>query len=61
MTVEIRELVIQAQVIQGENAAVTTGATPTLLHLARSERDRLVAEITRQVLEQLREEQERAL
>ncbi len=56
MTIEIRELVIQAQVTQGSSKT-----TSALQSLGRNERDRLVNEITRQVLEQLREKQERTL
>ncbi len=54
MTIEIRELVIQAQVTQSSTRTVLPVLNP-------HEKERLVDEITRQVLEQLREQQERTL
>ncbi len=58
MTIEIRELVIQAQVTQGAAAAEPARA---LKPLGRAEQDRLVEKIIKQVMEQLRDERERML
>ncbi|WP_225923246.1 DUF5908 family protein [Pseudomonas farris] len=57
MTIEIRELVIQARVTSPEST--TTPLVATLPQLGHPERARLVAEITRAVLEKLRSEQGR--
>lgn len=54
MTIEIRELVIQARVTSPENT--TAPLVATLPQLGHPERARLVAEITRAVLEKLRNE-----
>ncbi|WP_198346112.1 DUF5908 family protein [Burkholderia ubonensis] len=56
MTVEIRELVIQAQVSQD---SAPRALTPASTRLSREEQDRLVKLIVRQVLDTLRDERER--
>ncbi len=56
MTIEIRELVIQAQVTRPSSEPTTS-----FVGLDRNEQDRLVEEISRQVWEQFRENQERIL
>ncbi|WP_387689194.1 DUF5908 family protein [Photorhabdus sp. RM71S] len=57
MTIEIKELVIQARVTSPE--AVTSSPVATLSQLEYREQARLIDEITRAVLERLRDEQGR--
>ncbi len=55
MTIEIQELIIQARVTDSTHAA--TGAS-SWESLGRVEQDHLVEQVTRRVLESLRDEQE---
>ncbi|WP_350307147.1 DUF5908 family protein [Photorhabdus viridis] len=57
MTIEIKELVIQARVTSPETVASPPVAT--LSQLGYREQARLIDEITRAVLEKLRDEQRR--
>ncbi|SDY37898.1 DUF5908 family protein [Pseudomonas sp. NFIX28] len=56
MTIEIQELIIQARVTDSSNQSATHATS--WASLERAEQDRLVEQLTRRVLECLRDEQE---
>ncbi|CAE6749194.1 hypothetical protein R69927_02083 [Paraburkholderia domus] len=55
MTLEIRELVIQAKVVSPEDSAPTV-APQLSLALEQFQEERLIRAVTRRVIEQLRDE-----
>ncbi len=57
MTIEIRELVIEARVTQTPSVRTIGQSSTSMSNMSRAEQERLIETITRRVLENLRDAQ----